>query len=328
MPGFITHYICGQAVLRAAPLAIQKMVEPHAQIFNLGTQGPDIFFYYFPGMLKKRIRQIGRHMHEHSYGLFLGSMAALLRGAETQDTHGILLAYICGNMTHYALDVAAHPYVYAKVGTPQKGKKMRTIKNSVNHRRLETAIDVLMLNLMSSEKPADYKLWQLIRVESDPAHTVAERISECIQETYDIPVSPRDVYKAMMYMIRVTRVIQSRNGRRKRFMELIENLTIGEHLFSSIVHMQEVTDGVDYMNMEKSPWMSPNIEEEKTDSFLELYHEAVEDAVQMMETLWRYIQGEVSQSKLAAVLGDRSLHTGQAVVPAFRQEQETAGQLF
>ena len=319
MPGFITHYICGQAALKAADPKLQSMIKPYQQFYNIGTQGPDIFFYYLPGMaFKRNLRDIGTKMHKQHFGAFISNMIDILMADElpqAETARPLLMAYVCGFLTHYSLDATAHPYVYSKTGVRKKGDIAKAIKYSVNHRKFETAIDVLMLDLMSSKRPSDYKLWELIRVEHGLAQIVSGAVSASIQEAHKRNVSTKEVYKAMTYMVNITRIIQSRTGRRKRFMELIENLTIGENLVSSIVHMQEVNDGVDYMNIGHSPWNVPGTEE-KTDSFIELYNEALKESIYMIDTLWRCMNGEVSRDKLAIVLGDRSLSTGFAPDPS------------
>ena len=316
MPGFITHYICGQAVFNTVDLSAQKMIVPYKQFYNIGTQGPDIFFYYIPGLLKKDLRDLGIQMHKHLFGSFMSRMIDIMTIEQLREsTRSLLFSYVSGFLTHYALDAAAHPYVYSKTGVRQKGDKAKAIKYSVNHRKFETAIDVLMLKLMSSKKPSDHNLWELIKVDRDPARIVAGAMSASIRETYTRNVSPKDVFKAMSYMTNITRILQSRTGRRKRFMELIENLIIGEHLVSSIIHMQEVSDGVDYMNMGHSPWNVPGTEA-KTESFVELYNTAIFDASQMIDAMRRCVDGEISKDKLAVVLGDRSLSTGFAPDPS------------
>lgn len=323
MPGFITHYICGQAVLNTVGSDTQKMIRPYQQFYNIGTQGPDIFFYYLPGLLKKNTRDIGTQMHKHHFGTFIAHMIDyMMQDNLSEDARSLMLAYISGFLTHYALDATAHPYVYSKTGMRQKGDKAKAIKYSVNHRKFETAIDVLMLELMSSKKPSDYKLWELIRVDHDPALVVSAAMSSSISQAYERNINPKEIYKAMRYMVRLTKILQSGKGRRKRLMELIENLTIGEHLFSSIIHMQQVSDGVDYMNIKKSPWNLPVSvtglvkSEEKTDSFVELYHNSIQQSVHMIDTLWRCMAGEISRDKLALTLGDRSLATGFSPEPA------------
>ena len=312
MPGFITHYICGQATLNTIVPEARQMIkyESNEQFYNIGTQGPDIFFYHFPSLLRKQLRFLGIQMHKDGFGSFMSKMVDIMSYQQlSQAKKSLLFSYISGFLTHYALDATAHPYVYSQTGIRQKGDKARAIKYSVNHRKFETAIDVLMLDLMSSKKPSDYKLWELIRVERNPAQVVAGAMSASIREVYGRNVRPKDVYKAMTYMTAVTRILQSTDGRRKRFMELIENLTIGENLISSIIHMQKVADGVDYMNLDHASWCIPGMESHN-ESFVELYNESIREGHRMINALYHCINGEISREQLAMELGNRSLSTG------------------
>lgn len=305
MPGFITHYICGLAVSGEIPYEARDIITRYRCIYNMGTQGPDIFFYYLPGMLRKRTRDIGVMMHRRQVGVFLKSLAGSVQRAANEEEKHILFSYAAGYLTHYALDACAHPYVYARIGDSDDNGGKKPLKNSVNHRRLETAIDVLMLKLMSGEKPSDYKLWQLVRADAAQTRTAAAAVSHAIKLAYARDVGMRDVYKAMVYMVQLTRLLQSRKGRRKICLERVEDLTVGEPLISSIIHLQEIKDGVDYMNMEKTFWNA-----DQNDSFVELYHQAVTDAAEMVQMLYAYMCGSVSFTQLVTRLGSRSLATG------------------
>ena len=299
MPGFITHYICAQAVARGLPVGARGAFDRFPGIYNMGAQGPDIFFYYLPGLIKKRTRGVGVIMHRKKVGLYIQTLIEKCARAEQGETRDLLFAYTAGYLTHYALDAAAHPYVYARTAHGA------AVKRQVSHRKFETAIDVLMLKLSSGEKPADYKLWQLIHSDARHTYAAASAVSAAVNATYAREVKTKDVYKAMTHMIQLTRVLQSKNGRRKKMMELTENLLIGENVVSSIIHAQEIKDGTDYLNMEKTVW-NP----EKNDSFLELYGEAVTKASGMILMLYRYLSGDVNKEELASTIGSRSLANG------------------
>ncbi len=112
MPGFITHYICAQAVLKAASPHVRKIVEEYSNLYNLGAQGPDIFYYYLPGLVKKQTRGIGNRLHQENPGAFIMNLADAIQNADEKDKP-MLFAYTAGYITHYALDSATHPFVYA-----------------------------------------------------------------------------------------------------------------------------------------------------------------------------------------------------------------------
>ncbi len=178
MPGFITHYLCAQAVLKSVSPNVSKAVARYGNLYNMGAQGPDIFFYYLPGLIKKRTKGIGVRMHQENPGAFILNISEEILNLREEDKP-LIFAYTAGYLTHYALDAAAHPFVYARSNLRDDIRKRRAMRSSVEHRRLETSIDVQMLKLMSGEKPADYKLWQLINAEAYQMRTAAQIKRKC-----------------------------------------------------------------------------------------------------------------------------------------------------
>ncbi|MDR0272819.1 MAG: zinc dependent phospholipase C family protein [Clostridiales bacterium] len=306
MPGFLTHYIAGKAVLNGVSPEIRKKIADE-RLFNLGTQGPDIFFYYIPGQVLKRSRGIAQQMHLGGLGLFLGYMARLSKEAEHPEKDTIF-AYTAGFLMHYVVDCHAHPYVYAMAFNKNAPK----IKNSADHRKFETAIDVALLKLVSGKKPAGINQWELINACKNRLSVSAAALSEGISSVYGRNVPPKTVRRAMKFTINATRFLQSKNGRRKRFMEILENISIREPLYSSMVHMQEISGDRDYLNVKKSPWRTPWAKEDEhhNDSFMERYHAAVEEGTEMLKALYEFVYGDLPPSALAEKIGNRSLKTG------------------
>jgi hypothetical protein len=311
MPGFITHYICAQAVLTEISQAARESISKYPNMYNLGAQGPDIFFYYFPGLIKKRTKGIGVRMHMENPGAFIVNLSdAANRAAEADKP--LILAYTAGYLTHYALDAATHPFVYARSGLTKDERKRREMHASVRHRQLETTIDVKMLKLLSGKKPADYKLWQLINADAGHMLTAAEAISCAINKTYKHKLNSADVYKAMRYMVNLTRLLQSKTGRRKRLMELAEDFTIRARYVSSIIHQQEADDGKDHMNISKKNWRTPwDAYSSSNSSFIELYNEAVVNGRQMVDALFAFTRKHLPITEYRKSIGNRSLKTGQ-----------------
>jgi len=312
MPGFLTHYIAGQAVLGSTKSDIRKIIENSERLYNLGTQGPDIFFYYIPGTIRKRSRGVGTQMHRNDLGKFLTQMAEVAKQS-TETERDIIFAYTAGFIMHYVTDANTHPYVYAR--THQQN--VSNIKNSTDHRRFETAIDTAMLKLVQGKHPAAYKQWQLIA--ADPTHMkiAAAATGNVLAKIYNRQIPTKDIYRAMRHMVRLTRLIQSRKGRRKRFVSLVENLTIGHPLNSSLVHDQVVDPGIDYLNEKNTPWQAPwENAETYTDSFIDRYHAATREGLEMIQHLHSFIYDETPLAALIEKLGNRSLKTGLTCEPS------------
>ncbi|MDR1539094.1 MAG: zinc dependent phospholipase C family protein [Clostridiales bacterium] len=311
MPGFITHYICGEATLNILSPDIQTTIRNNRQLYNVGCQGPDMFFYYLPGLIKKNLRNLGVDMHKTNFRLFVSGLIDGLDEAADEESQSLVFSYLSGYLSHYTLDYHAHPYVYYKSGFQVKGDKTPRLRYSVYHRNFETAIDVLMLKLMSSEKPSDKKLWQLIKADEKHARAIAALLSKAIGSAYNRNITSKEVFSAMRYMVNLTRLLQSKKGKRKRLMELAEDLTIGEHAFSSIIHMQEIKDGIDYLNMHKNPWFMPwDDQNELTSSFAEMYNFAVSRGAKLITKTRQYMEGTLSREKLLDSIGNRSLASG------------------
>ena len=114
MPGFASHYLFGQESLSHLKEDREfhtLSLHPHA--FNLGLQGPDVFYYYLPAWLLYD-KNIASHIHgEASLQFFIAMLDA--RNKLSKHSHRIIAdAYICGFLGHYTLDTYCHPYIFAR----------------------------------------------------------------------------------------------------------------------------------------------------------------------------------------------------------------------
>jgi len=307
MPGFITHLLGGHSALKSIIPSIRENIAPMLKLFNLGTQGPDIFFYYISGFITKRIRGIGSHMHNADLGRFFMLMADKIKGSKSPSQRKILFAYTAGFLAHYAVDVYTHPYIFSQTNDPPHP----VLAEAERHRHFETSIDVLMLRNMYGKQPSDYKLGQLIAPDCLQKRVAAASMAKTVRKIYNCDIHPWDVYRAMTQMARYEGYMQSNTGWLKRWLGNLENMVIKARVISALIHMQEVTDNQDYLNVKKAPWNSPFAPEDtRKESFIELFDAAVTDAAQMIEALFAYIHGNLSKTQLASKIQNRSLKTG------------------
>ncbi|MCL1844385.1 MAG: zinc dependent phospholipase C family protein [Defluviitaleaceae bacterium] len=306
MPGFLSHYIAGKAAVAEVSAEIREIIVRDERLYNLGTQGPDIFFYYFPGFLRKRSRGIAQEMHACGTGYFIAQMARIAKGVQEAKRDAIF-SYIAGFAMHYTLDCHAHPYVYARAFDKDAPK----IKNSAMHRRFETAIDAEMLKLIDGESPSGVKQWELINAGRDGLSVAAAAASQGIFRVYKRFIPPKVVRSAMRHMIYLTRLLQSERGRRKRVLELAESLTIRQPLYSSMIHPQGSPDE-DCLNISKSDWNAPWSEEISNDSFPDRHNAAVREGAEILGALYGFIYEDLRAEELAEKLGNRSLKTGES----------------
>lgn len=313
MPGMITHYICGQRVLSALPENVACKIKEHSKLYNIGCQGPDIFFYYLPGALRRDLRGIGSKMHKQNVGNFMSAMSEGLMRLEG-ESRDAAFSYFAGYLTHYTLDCATHPYVYYRSGFLREGEKGRRFKYLANHLRLETAIDTLLFKMVAGKKPRDEKLWELVHVDKRTAKDTANFIGKSINQAYDVEIGGKNVFSAMSYMAFLTRLMQSNRGMRKRVLGVGEKIFLRDLVATNLIHYQEIRDGLDYLNEEKALWHDPWDETvERMESFAELFEMAASEAVEFIECLWEYMHGNMTFKDFVEKIGDRSLSSGRPI---------------
>lgn len=137
MPAIFTHYIFGKQV--------SDKSDKYRSIFLLGSQGPDVFFYYGYNFKKRKdkklVRNFGTMLHHidisEVYNFFVEY--ALKKEGDERD---ILMSYIRGIFIHYSLDRNAHPYIFYRSGFTYEP----TLKSkySYSHAFFEAYIDTLL----------------------------------------------------------------------------------------------------------------------------------------------------------------------------------------
>jgi len=308
MPALITHYLGGKTALEAICPKIREYIAPMTNLFNLGTQGPDIFFYYISGFITKRISGVGTQMHNQDLGRFFMHMADSIKDARSPSQKRIVFAYTAGFLAHYAMDAATHSYVYAQTYNSLEPK----LKESTRHRDYEAVIDVLMLRHMQDMQPGDLDQAKLITPDDVHKKAAAMAMAGAIRDVYGRDIYPWDVYRAMGQMAGFTHCLESKTGKRKSLLGMAETVVVGSKIISALIHKQAALDDHDYLNLSKSPWQAPWDEDNvRNESFLELFDLAVADAAKMIHALYAYIRDELSKEQLAAKIMNRSLKTGE-----------------
>lgn len=309
--GLITHYICGEVCLKTLENShVKNLISKNRQIYNIGTQGPDIFFYYLPCLYVKKWYRLGNVLHKTKIQSFFSSMLDYIKELDSAEKD-ILVAYLSGYLTHYSLDCHTHPYIYYRSGFKVEGDKGMKIKHSVNHRSFETSIDVLMLKLISSEKPSDKKIHNLIKASKNETMSTAKILSNVLRDVYNVDMTDKHIYRAIYSMVAVNKVLQSKKGKRKYLMEFVENFTVGENILSCMIHDQDVKGDIDFLNLKKSRWYLPwDNEKEHELTFTDMFNDAVLKANEMIQGVHNFLNEDISKEELLNIIGNNSLNTG------------------
>ena len=312
MPALATHYLCGNSVLKL--MDDEKPDNPilkYRNVFNLGTQGPDILFYYgaWPHADAKTLSGLGNRMHEENTGAFIQEALKYVQ-CSGEAVKGILNAYLCGFLCHYILDCHTHPYIFYRTGFVRKGEDYNA-KYTSYHRMFETALDVLMLKHELGTTPAGFKASPQIRIPSSAAAEIGNMYSEVLGKVYGVSVSNRTICDAIADIANISALLRDKTGIKKLFLTGIEKKLGKLPMFSSMILPIEITDGLDYLNTSHSAWYAPwNKSEAFTSSFIENYEAAVLESIKTIALVQLFLENKMGLESIAAVIGNRSYSTG------------------
>ena len=121
MPSTYTHYRFGNTVLDALPDDLRDIVKEYRGLYDIGTHGPDIFFYHQP-FHNDNINVVGHRMHKETAAKFFNKVKANF--VKEDKYQNAMLAYLLGFCSHYCLDLSDHSYIEAKI---QKSKVSHTL---------------------------------------------------------------------------------------------------------------------------------------------------------------------------------------------------------
>ena len=271
MPSVLTHYCFNKEIFDNSI----QFLKGNEDIYLVGAQGPDPFFFYgiIPLTGKKRgplIRNFGNKLHKKDPSEMFKFMVEYASEKKNKD---ILYSYILGAGMHYILDRKIHPYVYYKTGFSDN-KKLKKIYFA-HHTLFETNLDILLIN----DKYKDYKVKPIDSIKCDE-----EKIEEVSEMYYDVS---RQVFKegfidddafeeSYKHMRMIEKILYSKKGVKKWF----ANLFVKNTPLNTMMHPLVVKDDkkIDYLNLRKKKWYDPQTEEVFCKTFYELMDEAKEEA--------------------------------------------------
>ena len=154
MPASYAHYRFGKLLLPRLPADVRQCIGRFRRMYDLGLQGPDIF-YYAPPIPGTAVGKLGKQYHRQSGRDFFTAANA---AAETEAAR----AYLYGLLAHYCLDTACHPFVNRMAETGEAA-----------HVPLEAEFERYLLALDGVAEPHRYDHSRFLKVTRGESMTVS-----------------------------------------------------------------------------------------------------------------------------------------------------------
>lgn len=157
MPAFYAHHRFGEKVLPHLAPQLREVIEEHKEQFQIGLQGPDLFFFYRP-YSKNKVADYGHRLHQISaYPFFQHAFRVIEEKGVTGKEYAYLLGFIC----HYILDSECHGYVAEMIK-----------KTGVKHIEIEEEFEKMLLRL-DGEHPLAFPIGDLVPVDKETAEALS-----------------------------------------------------------------------------------------------------------------------------------------------------------
>ncbi len=313
MPDVLTHILCGHDVIKSLDKNTQKTILEKEKLFNLGCQGPDMFFYndFIPTMKGKRGPKFGKMMHREKTGDFLIESIKYIKEKTTASSDfNSLITYVSGLICHFGLDRKAHPYIYYFSGKHESDKP-ETRKYGGYHKRLELIIDTILLKERNNLESFRHRAHEEIDVGPFLPKSIVEYYVYTLSKTYapkEIINFINDSYKDMRAVLKLA---YDPSGVKKGLVKIIDKIVKDDIEYSTLIYPREIDYRYDFMNVKRNPWNHPCDKSEKyIDSFYDIYDMAVKDSLNMIKSAINYLENKISLEDLRRVFPNISYLTG------------------
>ena len=321
MPGFTTHYIFGMKAYNDMPFTpLKHTIAKYRWLYQLGLQGPDMFFYNIPILRHRDYRNVGSYMHEHKVNAFFECCLRRIGTIRSRQQQEEAISYLAGFMNHYIADSICHPYVYGRIGYPVDAP---TSMHHGMHAHLENELDAILLWKYKKKKPSEFNQTATICLNGQEIQFISHFLASCINETYypityrnNFQVTPAMVHRSIWALRFGCRTLSDKNGKKKIGIAQVESIFVNHPVASAKMVTDSVTDYRSSCNLNHEAWSNPwDPTRVSTASFVDLFHETLDKCSRVYALLNSAVTDNMPLDKqdlspLLTELGNESYHSG------------------
>lgn len=309
MPGFITHYLFGcETIKEIHDDKIRNIIKENRNVYSLGLQGPDLFFY-FPYSFTGNRKRLASVMHVYDTGKFLHNLIEEVASlGEGEKTVGI--AYLLGFLGHYSLDTKCHPYIYYRTGYLNKGKDYFG-----KHTDFETDIDFLLLDRIAGKKVVDFRQENTIKLNKYCTKIIAKLLNNACKKTYAyIKTNSKIMEISIASFYYSNGMLNDKKGYKKKILSVAENAVLG-NVSAAPLFMVEDKEIIwnDPLNDKHNEWKNPwDLKLKSEKSFMELMDDAKNYYSKLIYNVGREVVkcDDIDYNLLDRLIGNCSYHSG------------------
>ena len=286
---------------------VQSAIRSHPKSFLLGSNGPDILFYYkvFPWedqVLNKEIAAYGSLVHVEHVNDFYTYALNFIRNIEDPKRKEILTAYLAGHFMHWSLDSLAHPFVFYRSGEIAGATKFW-------HYRYESMIDSLMVTYYKRKQLTDLKASRFVNVSREERRIIASFYQAVLKDVFKIDTEAIIIDSAINSFKKILHFLYDPQN---IMTPIVKKMQSKPWEFTSHMVNSQIDAEYDVLNLKKEAWSNPtDINDVSNLSFIDLYEESVELGGVLIDALNDGLAHK--RDNFDDILQDRGYETGRHV---------------
>lgn len=314
MPNIITHGLCAQDSLDLMNNSeLKTLIQKNPRLFALGSNGPDFLFYYkaLPTQNQtdaKKIHQIGNRVHEDKVNAFYQTAIEILQGESDAEKREILLVYLAGHLSHWALDSVAHPFIFNRSGELAGDTQYW-------HYRYESMLDTMMVKEVKGLKLSQVKSYEMVDSTRKERKVLADFYARTVKAVFGIDEDASVYEECFETAPKLAKLLYDPFTRKFPLVQAGEKAMGLFWKYSSHMIIGKIDAQHDVLNAGHAVWYHPEDEHEiSTQSFLDLYEIGTERGREVLEA-FNELVFEGKRKNLDDILLDRNYETGRSTVP-------------
>lgn len=308
MPNVVTHGLMALDVYNQIESSrVKSAIKAHPKAYLLGSNGPDILFYYqaLPWQNEtknKRVADVGHAMHSSKINEFYDEAFRLIHLIKDKKRQDILISFMAGHLQHWALDSLAHPFVFYRSG-PLNGKR------PYDHYRYESMIDALMLTYVKNRRLKELKVKRLVDVSKEERRIIATFYQRLIDSVLKIQLNIEEIEGAIVTMKQSLTYLYSPNNIMFDLVSRYERRKNIPWKYSSHIVSSRIDAHFDVLNLRHDAWCNPSDPEDiSTQSFIDIYNQSIDLGIQTLDFLENKLENK--EGSFETILQGKTYDTG------------------
>ena len=311
IPNVVTHGLMALDVFNELEHSrVQEAIDAHPKAFLLGSNGPDILFYYkvFPWQdqkLNKIIADYGEVVHTKHINDFYNRALDFIMKTKDEKRKTVLISFMAGHFLHWSLDSLAHPFVFYRSG-PLRGK------STYWHYRYESMIDALMVTYVKNKDMKSLKAYRFVDVDDYEKMVISSFYQQMLADVFGIYTKPKVISSAITSFKSILKFLYDPHNVFTPVIKKVEEKISVPWAFSSHSVNSNIDAKYDVLNLKHETWSNPTDKDDVSNlSFVDLYDYSIKLGITLLHEFDEALLG--NRENFDDLLENRQYLTGREV---------------